>query len=305
VAFFVGDAALSPGVRFPEVYAELVPKFQRALEEAGAVVVGRFQGDSPALKEDGIHWRAAVSVPPVQALVLDMLERAKPIENAAPEAGWVWRRVDADGKHYPLCVRCQKWMDAGHLESSKHKQAAGESMRLYSSSYELGALMPGAPKEISPESVLASTPTGTPASTLTGTPTSTPTASYTPSCFQLPPAAPALPTPLPQAFPQEALRRCAGCLEEKNMAAFGRAQFASAGYGGGKCLACAERDRAVEYAIYAATSALRTCQRCQQSKAEDGFGKSQFRRASYGEGTCLACAEEERAASYVQWKQER
>ena len=51
---FVGNASLSPGVRNPHVYEQLVPKFQRSLEKCGVPVVKWSIGLDVA--EDGIHW---------------------------------------------------------------------------------------------------------------------------------------------------------------------------------------------------------------------------------------------------------
>ena len=50
---FIGDASLSPGVNDPQVYGQLVPKYQRNLGDRGVPVVSNCPG---IVLDDGIHW---------------------------------------------------------------------------------------------------------------------------------------------------------------------------------------------------------------------------------------------------------
>jgi hypothetical protein len=126
VAFFVGDANLSPGVWHPETYGRLVPQLQEHLRRAGCPVVTRFPSRAVALQLDGFHWDAS-DVIPIQELFefMEQEARAPPpvLQLRSLVLSWEWAAMD--GIHYPFCVLCNKWMDENHLHSKAHHLKGG------------------------------------------------------------------------------------------------------------------------------------------------------------------------------------
>ena len=124
VAFFIGDATLSPGLPHIDIYRELVVQYQQMVENAGGAVTRNFPGKAPSLLKDGIHWKSTCTRS-VQDLIKAMVSHAAPVKLAKENSrDWSWRRM-ADGRHYPFCLRCEKFLDETHLTSTRHKQLCG------------------------------------------------------------------------------------------------------------------------------------------------------------------------------------
>ena len=70
---FVGDAALSPGVRHVEAYATLAPRFQAIFADLGVPLVKQAPGIE--LEADGIHW-SVTSRPAVERLIDTLVSEA-------------------------------------------------------------------------------------------------------------------------------------------------------------------------------------------------------------------------------------
>ena len=90
-SLFVGDHMLSPGVRYPGAYADVVREFQAALRALNVPVVSTVPG--VVIAEDGIHW-SLLSRDAVHALAGVLVDRAAPAASfikSEPPILWHWK----------------------------------------------------------------------------------------------------------------------------------------------------------------------------------------------------------------------
>ena len=119
---FVGDADLSPGVRYPDVYSKLVRRFQAGLRERDLAVVGRIPG--VVLSADGIHWGSAsrCAVGQLMGTLCAQARCTAKLRVTRPPLLWNWRRLDG-GRYFPACIPCKGTiLTEAHLKSDRHKQ---------------------------------------------------------------------------------------------------------------------------------------------------------------------------------------
>ena len=125
---FVGDADLSPGVDYGQVYARLSKAYMSVFAELGVPLVNQAPGLE--LQDDGIHWKVS-SHEAVLALVDVLIREPAPTANfrvCPPAPLWQWRFNPAHGRHYPECKKCGKLATDDNLYSRLHNDTCGGNL---------------------------------------------------------------------------------------------------------------------------------------------------------------------------------
>jgi hypothetical protein len=119
---FVGDAGLSPGVKYGRTYASLSQLYRNIYENLGVPLVNQAPGVE--LESDGLHWKVA-SQEAVLHLVDDLVKNSALTEsfaNHAPAPLWYWKYNETAGRHYPQCKICEKLACDQHLVGKVHAE---------------------------------------------------------------------------------------------------------------------------------------------------------------------------------------
>ena len=278
---FLGDAGMSPGVRHPEAYAALVPVLQQHMQDAGIPLVTT---TPVSLAADGVHWSVEAGRQ-VQKLVQTMVAAAQKVK-AKPLPWFHYVRNASNGIHYAMCRACCRAACQEHIASAKHVARCG-STGLPTGPLEFFFGDAQLPRCLEPEeaNVLAGQTRAVQHKTETVFEYKTETKAPPPEEI------PAVSEALPDGW------CCA------------RAPCGTMYY-----WHCEAREttwhRPCPPAVVAFVPAPlpcqlpshkeeRRCQVCCAAKARDDFGREQFKKAWYGSGTCLACAENQRMEAYL------
>ena len=125
---FVGDASLSPGVKYEEAFKYLVPIYHQRLFYHGIPVVSNAQGIK--VGDDGVHWDLN-SLPAVLELINRMVQAAADTNSFTHSMNlplWHWRFNSGFQRHYPCCSICDRDASDQHLDSKTHKHKANGTL---------------------------------------------------------------------------------------------------------------------------------------------------------------------------------
>ena len=282
---FLGDAGMSPGVRHPEAYAALVPLLQQHMKDAGVPLVTT---TPMSLAADGVHWSVDAGRQ-VQKLIQTMVAAAKKVE-AAPLPWFHYVRNPSNDIHYATCRACCRTVCQEHVASRKHVALNG-STGLPTGPLELFFGDSQLPRCLEPEeaNVLA-TETKAAAQHKTDK-TETKGAEYKTETKAAQEEAP----PAGEALPDGWCCALAPCGNT---------------YYWHRALRQTTWERPCPPPAVAPPPALptsplppqkeeRRCAACCAAKPREEFGREQFKKAWYGLGKCLVCAENQRMEAYM------
>ena len=117
---YVGDAALSPGVKNPFVYARLTELSFSLYKGLGVPLVNEAPGVE--LESDGLHWKVSseIAVLNLVDLLVSKSARTSSFKECRPAGLWQWKYLQQYQLHYPYCKVCDTLASDIHLNSRGH-----------------------------------------------------------------------------------------------------------------------------------------------------------------------------------------